>query len=171
MRKVVLLVAASIMFATSLPVSAKMHRPCLLKSKAAWDSAFRVCLTYYRSNPNPGSAVDNAMLYTEWQISAMQSDDIKAARFWLDTVTSQYPDFLPCEQAIMRAKLVCEKSEVEVAPLHLSSSRKREGSVPNPPIPRASVPSAGLLETTPGLSPQGPASMGTPAFHSTIPGR
>jgi hypothetical protein len=74
------------------------------------------------------------------------------------------PDFNPkCKQV-----QYCYNLDFKCLGIEYGSWIGQEKYNPPPPPPRnTKIPPAGLLETTPGLSPQGPAGMGTPSGGGT----
>jgi hypothetical protein len=167
MRKFVLLAASAIMLAASVPVSAKVYQPCLLRKAAAWEKATQICIKAYEAvtlpEPNATAAavglINNMKnlprSYVLWSIS---SDD------------KYEPAFHDCDRAILAAIDMCtwhDPSRSKAKYLNSNPGSVKRGGT-GAPAGGFSLPAAGLLESTPGLTPQGPAAGGTPCRHTNV---
>jgi hypothetical protein len=144
MRKIVLLAAASIMVAATLPVSAKstmgMLQTCEAVGMRAYENMKKVCQN------QDMSAFD--LRYTTNNMTELKTLLIEL----LNNYPADSPLSKDCLYAMLKLWHTCD-----IKPRNI----KRKYTEPT--STKRSVPPAGLLETTPGLSPQGPATVGTPS--------
>jgi hypothetical protein len=150
MRKIVLLSAASIMFAATVPVSAQqvISKTCAAVATRAINEADNVC-----GKDSVGSFIFG-MAFGGMSFGDAKQTLIKALNDPAEPTASK-----ACLYALLRALEACD------VPRYGGKAVLRYKTPHAPVTPRdpKQMPPAGLLETTPGLTPQGPAAGGTPS--------
>jgi hypothetical protein len=171
MRKIVLLAAASIMFVATQPVSAKVYQPCLLKQYDLWKKAKLICIAVFKANVGqlavpPGDLAGAQVFALNW-VEKVKNASRNEALQLIAYGEQNDPWGNDCNVALLAAINACgPKSDTKrkySPPIHIPPRGQ-----PVPTFTKRSVPSGGLLEATPGLSPQGPAAGGTPSRKGTV---
>jgi hypothetical protein len=138
MRKIVLLAAASIMVAATLPVSAKSMMGMLNTCDAVGARAF------HEAEKECGNDLGLLLL-------GLAMEGPEGAQESINYIIRHSTDNA-CFAALRVVFTACK------APKNVQRRVYKPPQAPVNPLPPA-----GLLETTPGLSPQGPAAVGTPS--------
>jgi hypothetical protein len=160
MRKIVFLVAASIMFAATLPASAqqRLSQTCEAVTARAWNKAKKVCLADQISEDTYNKNV---------AILEKLGHD-KAIQIIVERLNGTEDIHKVCSAAILAAFTACDR---KLPNWKAKYNPDAQPSTRAPISTKGTVPPAGLLETTPGLTPQGPAAGGTPGATIGAPSR
>jgi hypothetical protein len=140
MRMIVILAVASITFATTLPVSAQqaINKTCQAIAAQAENEMEKVC----------GDDAGLLIFAAAWS-----DEDFKTFLARLSVAG------FACATAMLKFVDTCDVPKLGDKVI----SKYKTPHAPVTPRDPRSPPSAGLLETSPGFSPQGPAATGTPA--------